>query len=362
MSELLTKLSYNRSSLISQATEIAQRAVAEGRDLTADEKAAFDQYVASADDIGRRAADLAEGIQRAADLDDTFTGMSVAPANPLSVRAGVLDEVQAALRDRRAGSWEARSTLTTSATLGRHTWHGATLAGPRLLHVVAQIPTEYDLAAVDVNYLRIGSVSAATGVAQGVAATELTSVTGAASTLLRYGRWTDLAEESSIASDAAGSITSVQRRAIARDLDSVLIGLAAADSPVGSSVTGADSGKAIRKALAIVSDNAGLDVNGLTIIAHPGDADRLEAVSPIGGSTLGEATVRYAGASLYYSSAAPPGYAIVISPSSFVYLESMATSFRTSLDLKTSVMTLATSIIAGYGNQIIAGGVQRATL
>ena len=365
MSALLTQLRSNRSSLINQAQEIAQRAVAESRDLTSDEQASFDQFIASAEDLGRRADDLAVGEQRTAEMDaayNTAHNLESVGVNPLSVRADVLDQIQSALQSRTAGTWEARAALTTTNTLGRQTWHGAAISGPRMLHTVAGIPADFNLGAVDANYLRVGALAVATGVAEGDPATELTSVTGSAVKLMRYGRWTELSEESKIASDAAATLTLVHRRAIARDLDSLLIGLAAADSPTGSAVTGSDAGKALRRAIAIVSDNVGVDASELTIIANPAVAGLIEDVAPIGGSSLAEATTRFAGAKVYYSNAAPTGAGLVIAPTAFRYLEAMPMSFRTDINLKTSTLLLATSLVGGYGNQIIAGGVQRATL
>ena len=57
MSTLVEQLREKRSALITQATEIAQTSVAEGRNLTAEEQTSFDQIIADAEGLGQRAAD-----------------------------------------------------------------------------------------------------------------------------------------------------------------------------------------------------------------------------------------------------------------------------------------------------------------
>lgn len=72
MSTISDDLLERRKKLIAQATEIAQKGVTEARDLTGDEQESFDKMIAEADALGARAQAIAEGEQRARDLEDSF--------------------------------------------------------------------------------------------------------------------------------------------------------------------------------------------------------------------------------------------------------------------------------------------------
>ncbi len=76
MSALIESLREKRSALITQATEIAQQSVTEGRNLTVEEQTAFDQIIADAEGLGQRAADLIAAEQRSQDIEASFV-----PAN-----------------------------------------------------------------------------------------------------------------------------------------------------------------------------------------------------------------------------------------------------------------------------------------
>lgn len=72
MSTLVETLALKRSELITQATEIAQLSVTEGRNLTVEEQASFDQIIADAELMGKRASDLVEAEQRSKDIEASF--------------------------------------------------------------------------------------------------------------------------------------------------------------------------------------------------------------------------------------------------------------------------------------------------
>ncbi|HWK19816.1 MAG TPA: phage major capsid protein [Microbacteriaceae bacterium] len=72
MSTLVEQLREQRSALIQKATDIAQASVAEGRNLTVEEQASFDQIIADAEGLGQRAADLIAAEQRSADIEASF--------------------------------------------------------------------------------------------------------------------------------------------------------------------------------------------------------------------------------------------------------------------------------------------------
>lgn len=65
-------LMERRAALITQAQELAQKGVAEGRDLSADEAQKFDGMIAEAESLGKRAAEIAEGEKRGRELEESF--------------------------------------------------------------------------------------------------------------------------------------------------------------------------------------------------------------------------------------------------------------------------------------------------
>lgn len=74
MSTIIDGLTQRREGLITQATALAQRGITEGRDLTVEENTAFDAMIAEAEGIGKRMLGIAEGEQRARDIDASFRG------------------------------------------------------------------------------------------------------------------------------------------------------------------------------------------------------------------------------------------------------------------------------------------------
>lgn len=72
MSALVETLQEKRSELIKQATELAEKSVSEGRNLTVEEQASFDQIIADAELMGSRAADLIAAEQRTKDIEASF--------------------------------------------------------------------------------------------------------------------------------------------------------------------------------------------------------------------------------------------------------------------------------------------------
>jgi HK97 family phage major capsid protein len=72
MSTIIETLAQRREGLISQATEIAKRGVAESRDLTVEEQTSFDQMFAEAEGLASRMQAIGQGEQRAADIEASF--------------------------------------------------------------------------------------------------------------------------------------------------------------------------------------------------------------------------------------------------------------------------------------------------
>lgn len=93
MSSIIDSLDERRTGVIAQATELAKRGVAEGRDLSADEQSSFDKMIAEAEGISSRMAAIAEGEQRSRDIEESFRG------------SGKRESEQRALNDGAFGKW-----------------------------------------------------------------------------------------------------------------------------------------------------------------------------------------------------------------------------------------------------------------
>src|SRR5690242_8045004 len=72
MPSIADTLMERRAALITQATELAQRGVAESRDLTVDEQATFDKMIAEAQALATRAQAIAEGEKADQLLNESF--------------------------------------------------------------------------------------------------------------------------------------------------------------------------------------------------------------------------------------------------------------------------------------------------
>lgn len=72
MSSILDSITQRRDTLVVQSTELAQKAVAEGRSLSADEATKFDQMIAEVEALDSRRASIAAGEQRARDIEESF--------------------------------------------------------------------------------------------------------------------------------------------------------------------------------------------------------------------------------------------------------------------------------------------------
>lgn len=72
MSNISDTLMERRAALITQAQEVAQKGVAENRDLSVEEQTKFDGMIAEAQKLGERAKAIAEGEERSRELEDSF--------------------------------------------------------------------------------------------------------------------------------------------------------------------------------------------------------------------------------------------------------------------------------------------------
>jgi hypothetical protein len=369
--DIIKQMQERRVELVKEMTRIAETAVGFGRDMSEGESRRYDDALAEVNTLEARIADLQGSEQRAKDTEDAFAKLAGQPAarggsgperHPLAYTPESLNGLQAAIDSRSAGRFEAADTETRAAlattTYGApRVWGSNVLNGPRLLHVLAGVPQQPSDAVLAQH--PVLTLPAAQGsVGENVSLGEFASSTAGSVTLARFGRWTDMSRESLVGTDA-GAITALHRIGVAKDLDKVLIDLVEANTGAAAAFT-ADVPAAVRKAIAqVLDDTAAEDPADLVVLVHPDNAALLQDVTPIGGQTIAERFQRFSGSLVYASSAVDTGFVSVANLRAGArYFEARALATETEVAVKTGTLTVASSVISGYG-LTLAGGAYR---
>jgi len=280
--------------------------------------------------------------------------------HPLRITPAVLGALQMAIDAQESGGFIAAdpdaqfATLTTGTIGAPRVWGSNVLRPPRLLHMVASVPQQ-PAAAVFAQFPQLTLPTAQAASAEGVSLVEYASSAAGSVTLGRFGRWTDLSEESQIGADSA-SLTSMHRLGIALDLDKILID--AVEAAAGAAVAfTADVPAAIRKAIAtVMAATASDDPAEIVVLVHPDNVSLLENVTPTGGVTIGEKFQRFSGAFVYPSTAVDTGFMTVANLRVGTrYFEARGMRTVSDVSVKTAVQTIATYIVAGYGVTLTTG-------
>jgi HK97 family phage major capsid protein len=79
MSEVVTRLLERRANLVNQMREVAERAVDENRDMTAEEDRQFTEMNAEVDALQKRADAMLEGEKRAQEIEQTYANLQGKP-------------------------------------------------------------------------------------------------------------------------------------------------------------------------------------------------------------------------------------------------------------------------------------------
>jgi hypothetical protein len=356
---------YTRATLQLQLADISAKqsdlkitAAEQDRELLASEQRKYNKLAAEAEPLEDR-LNQDTAMQRAiADVPRGAQGPSPR-GNPLALTNDMLNGVQHALDTRTTGLFDAeyRAALTTSTYGAPREWGSNILSGPRTLWEAAGIPRS-EASATFIQYPKLTLPSVDAGVAEGVTVVEFAASTGGSLTLKRYGRFTDFTRESLVGADA-GAVVAAHNTAIARDLDSALIGLVNTDAGSAVGFT-ADVPAAIRKSIATVTDNTAAADGQIVVMANPADVSLLQAVTSTGGKTIGEEFVRFAGSLVYASAAVPTGFMLVGNLATACrFWEAGGVQTRTFADVKTGVVSVATDLIGGFGTASIASYVQK---
>jgi hypothetical protein len=360
---ILDDLRQRRQTTYLEVKALADRVAGENRAFDAGEESAYERLMAQLDSQDERIKEVAEQEQRAKSADDTFArlagGAESRPVeHPLAVSVATLDGLQQAIVTRTAGRWlgveEQRAALATGTYGAGREWGSNVIPSPRLLHVAAGVPRQ-EASAIYAQTPSYTLPTAQASVGENVTLSEYATVTAGSLTLARFGRWTDLSIESGIGTTSE-SLLAMHQTGIALDLDKSLI--TATDTASGAAVAfTSDVTGNMRKAIATVAANTAVDdISRVVVIANPADLSLIETVSPVGGVTIGEAFGRFAGALVYASSAVTAGFMYACVPSIGVrYFEAQRLTVESLLAPKTGTLTVASSVIAGYATNVVAG-------
>jgi hypothetical protein len=360
---------FTRATLQSQLADISLKqsdlsvtALDQEREFTASEQRKYNKFAAEAEALEDR-------LERDAAMQGELrkvprSGVQGSPSeslggNPLAVTAEMLNGVQHAIDTRTTGLFdrEYRAALTTTTFGAPREWGSNILSAPRTLWETAGI-LRSDAGAMSAQFPKLTLPAVDAGVAEGATVVEFAASTGGTVTLKRYGRFTDFTRESLVGADA-GAVVAAHRTAIARDLDSALITLVNTDAGSAIAFT-ADVPAAIRKSIATVADNTAAADGQIMVLANPADVSLIQNVTSTGGKTIGEDFPRFAGALVYASAAVPTGFMLVGNLATACrFWEAGGVETRTFAEVKTSVLSVTTDIIAGFGTGGISSYVQK---
>jgi hypothetical protein len=356
----LAELSIKQSDLTMAATE-------EDRELTASEQRKYNKLAAEVEALEDRLERDARMQQELRRVPRNNDGSSESLSDsPLALTQDMLNGVQRAIDTRTDGLFgrdylfgrEQRAALTTTTYGAPRAWGANILSGPRTLWEAAGVPRS-PAGGILVSYPKLTLPAVDAGVGEGTTVVEFAASTAGTVTLKRYGRFTDLSRESLVGADA-GAVVAAHNTAIARDLDSALITLINTDAGTAVGFT-TDVPAAIRKSIATVGDATAAADGQMVVMAHPDNVSLLQAVTSTGGKTIGESFPLFAGALVYASSAVPTGFMLVgnLAIGCRIWTADGGVETRTHMDVKTSVMTVATDLIAGFATGAIANYAQK---
>lgn len=255
MSDVVSTMLERRGALAKQAQELAQTAVTEGRDLSADEAVAFDKLMAEVDGLSARAKAIAEDEQRARDLEESFRQSGrgserpgVSPADGAfgqwarSARVGDAFDIAPVRGAERAAQAAFRESRAMSGTGGLgvkgvygQLWEYA-VAGSQLLQAGAEV-----INTADGNSLPLPAVTAhATGASAAANAAITASdavLTTVALAVIKRGYLTLVPTE--LVQDATFDLEGYISRAAGRELGKIINSVAGAAAIAGFTASGA---------------------------------------------------------------------------------------------------------------------------
>jgi HK97 family phage major capsid protein len=259
MSSVLDSITQRRDTLVVQSTQLAQTAVAEGRSLSADEAAKFDQMIAEVEALDSRRTAIAEGEKRAREIEQSFRPSGAAATETterglaqwaresragdtfdLAPISGAAQRAINAFRENRSMSYGAGSGLGKDGVYGQ-LWEYA-VQGSQILQAGVDI-----INTADGNALPMPVVTAHASANNSVAANAAITAADAAMTVVdlsvsKYGYITYVPSE--LVSDATFDLNNYLARAAGRALGNQISLIAHNAVTAGYTVSGATAASA----------------------------------------------------------------------------------------------------------------------
>lgn len=247
MSDLAQKLVDRRVGLVKKMQEVAERAVDENRDMSADEDRQFTEMNAEVDALQKRIDAVIEGEKRAKDTEEAFASLSGKPIERAGAQGG--DKVRQDLRAWMCGRGEREfivpsSTeyrdLTTSSTGVIDTGFRAQL-WEYMIETAGVLQAGVDLLETSggetIKLPRVTAHSVAGSTTEGSAITESDATLGSVnSTVVKEGYVTQLSRE--LIDDAGVDLTGYLARSAGRALGNA-VGAAAVTAALAAASAGA---------------------------------------------------------------------------------------------------------------------------
>jgi HK97 family phage major capsid protein len=244
MSEVVKRLLERRANCVQQMREVAERAVEEGRNMTAEEDKQFLAWNAEVDALQKRADAFLEGETRAKEIEDSFASLAGKPKELKDASPGTDLELRDWMRGKGARHYELETRdLTTSSTGVIDTGFRAQL-WEYLVQVSgilnAGVDTLETASGETIKLPRVTAYSAVGSTTEASAITESdATLSSVNSTVVKVGFVTQLSSE--LVADSGVDLTGMLARNAGRDMGNA-IGAAAVTAAVAAAAAGATTG------------------------------------------------------------------------------------------------------------------------
>jgi HK97 family phage major capsid protein len=119
MSDVVKKVLERRANLVNQMREVAERAVEDNRDMTADEDRQFTEMNAEVDALQKRADAMLEGEKRAKETEEAFANITGKPKERETAATGSGDKVTDDLRAWMTGTGSREFVIPSGGRIER---------------------------------------------------------------------------------------------------------------------------------------------------------------------------------------------------------------------------------------------------
>lgn len=357
------QLMERRVAVVTEAEEIAQKAVHFKRDLTEGEQSRFDHLIEEAERLRERADEIRAGEARAHELEDSFrrvTGKDMYGARSTLGRYGINAEALRSHFDAITSGATAstreefRAMATTAASTGApQSWASVSPAPAISLREFAGITVE----PLDGLVARHPSVTLPSGSGAGADEddphTEVTGIEPSTLSASRYGAWSNASAAVRTLADV-DAMVGAHAVHISRSLTAADIGTIDAQAGTATAYASATFEQTLRAAVLTVSATAGVDPGGLVVYGQPAALAVATGYDPTNADDRGSVTTRLFGARVFAALAAAPDKLTFFAPAGFVAFESPMGA-ATTLDPKDGSVTFGSWLHSTAAGPAIVG-------